>query len=81
MEMTLQEAWTDFLFGLHQSGKWETLKRPERQYIDRANRMVRENHSPVKMVCGLFKKHAPGVYTMLEIKFHKKAPLELTGEA
>jgi len=81
MEMTLQEAWTDFLFGLHQSGKWETLSRPDRQYIDKTNREIKQSLNPIRKVVALFRLHAPGVYTMMEIKFHKKAPLELTGEA
>jgi hypothetical protein len=71
MEMTIQEAWTDFILGLHQSGKWETLTRSERQYFDRANREIKQGKNPVRKVRRMFEQYAPGVYTFREIIFEK----------
>lgn len=71
MEMTLKEAWADFVFGLHQSGKWDSLTRAERQYIDKTNRDIKNDGTPLKKVDGLFKRHSPGVYKMCEITFTK----------
>jgi len=71
MELTLQAAWADFVFDLHQSGKWETLTRKERQYMDKTNREVKRGGLPVLKVKNLFKKYAPGTYTLEEIFFTK----------
>lgn len=71
MELTLQEAWADFVFSLHQSGKWETLSRSERQYFDKANREVKLGRMPVRKVCSLFEQYAPGVYKLQKIVFTK----------
>lgn len=71
MELTLKEAWADFIFDLHKSGKWETLTRTERQYIDKANREIKRDMHPVRKVAGLFRLHAPGVYNLDKITFKK----------
>ena len=73
MELTLQQAWADFIYGLHHSGKWETLSRSERQYFDKTNRAVKRGEMPVRKVRGLFDRYAPGVYQFREIIFTKSA--------
>ena len=71
MEMTLQEAWADFIFGLHQSGKWDTLSRSKRQYFDKTNREVKSGALPVRKVKALFNTYAPGVYEFKNVFFTK----------
>lgn len=71
MNMTLQEAWNDFVYSLHTSGRWDTLERSERQYIDKANRQIKRGAMPVRKVRGLFDRYAPGVYQFKEAIFTK----------
>lgn len=72
MELTLQEAWADFVFSLHQSGKWETLSRSERQYFDKTNRGVKNGAMQLRKVRSLFDRYAPGVYQFHDVIFTKK---------
>lgn len=72
MELSLKAAWADFVFDLHQSGKWKTLTREERQYMDKTNREVKHGRMPVLKVKNLFNKYAPGTYTLEEIFFRKE---------
>lgn len=71
MELTLQEAWTDFVFGLHRSGQWDAMTRQERQYMDKANREIKRGGLPIRKVQGLFDKYAPCTYQCKEIIFTK----------
>ena len=69
MELTIQEVWTEFIYGLHQTGKWETLTRAERQALDKTNRLVKYGCNPVLRVCNAFNKYSPGVYTLNRVVF------------
>ena len=71
MEMTLNEAWTDFIYSLHTSGKWETLCRSERQYIDKTNRALKSGKHPVVRIANLFNRYAPDVYVLDKVVFKK----------
>lgn len=71
MEMTLNEAWNDFVYSLHTSGTWEELTRPERQYIDKTNRALKSGKHPVVRIANLFNRYAPGVYVLDKVVFKK----------
>lgn len=73
MILNLQEAWTDFVYSLHESGAWELLSRPERQYIDKTNRVIKSGGVPLLRVLRLFDKHAPGVYAFKDLCFVKRS--------